>query len=45
MPEQECNLLDERLKFNSGLLDGEKMAVLPSVRRLAEDRLQNPRSV
>ena len=28
MPWQECNLMDERLKFVAGLLDGEKMAVL-----------------
>jgi hypothetical protein len=28
MPWQECNLIDERLKFIAGLLDGEKMAVL-----------------
>ena len=28
MPWQECNLMDERLKFIAGLLDGEKMAVL-----------------
>src|SRR2546429_5453656 len=28
MPWQECNLMDERLKFIDGLLDGEKMAVL-----------------
>ena len=28
MPWQECNPMDERLKFVAGLLDGEKMAVL-----------------
>jgi putative transposase len=28
MPWQECNLMDERLKFIAGLLEGEKMAVL-----------------
>ena len=28
MPWQECNLMDERLKFVARLLDGEKMAVL-----------------
>src|SRR5947207_14424891 len=28
MPWQECNLMDERLKFIAGLLDGEKMAVM-----------------
>jgi hypothetical protein len=28
MPWQECNQMDERVKFVAGLLDGEKMAVL-----------------
>ena len=28
MPWQECNQMDERVKFIAGLLDGEKMAVL-----------------
>ncbi len=28
MPWQECNQIDERLKFVAGLLDGEKMTVL-----------------
>ncbi len=28
MPWQECNLMDERLKFVARLLDGEKMAKL-----------------
>jgi hypothetical protein len=28
MPWQECNQMDERLKFIAGLLDGEKMAAL-----------------
>ena len=28
MPWQECNHMDERLKFIAGLLDGEKMSVL-----------------
>ena len=28
MPWQECNPMDERLKFIVGLLDGEKMAAL-----------------
>ena len=28
MPWQECNLMDERLKFVARLLDGEKMAPL-----------------
>ena len=28
MPWQECNLMDERLKFVAKLLDGEKMAVV-----------------
>jgi len=28
MPWQECNPMDDRLKFVAGLLDGEKMAVL-----------------
>ena len=28
MPWQECNPMDERLKFVAGLLDGEKMAIL-----------------
>jgi putative transposase len=28
MPRQECNLMDERLKFVARLLDGEEMAGL-----------------
>ena len=28
VPAHECNLMDERLKFIAGLLDGEKIAVL-----------------
>jgi len=46
MPWQECNPMDERLKFVAGLLDGEKMAVL--CRRFGVSRktgLQDPRAL
>jgi putative transposase len=34
--------MDERLKFIARLLDGEKMAAVPRVRHLTQDRLQDP---
>ena len=36
MPWQECNLMDERLKFVARLLDGEKMAHKPDHRSLGK---------
>jgi hypothetical protein len=43
MPWQECNPMNERLKFAARLLRGEDGGAVPRVRRVAEDRLQDPR--
>jgi hypothetical protein len=37
--------MDERLKFIARLLDGEKIGAVPSIRHLAQDRLQDPHAL
>ena len=42
MPWKECHIMDERLRFVAGLVEGEKMTLLcAEIWDLAEDRLQD----
>ena len=44
MPWKECSVMEERLRFVARLLEGEAMSdVVPGVRHLAQDRLQDLR--